>query len=61
MIVGGQETYSLPGTSLDAVELVSFDLDNPVPPCLTDLNNFPVGITGAAGSVGEGSTVLILK
>ena len=47
MIVGG--TYAW-----NDVELVSLDLDNPVPPCLSHLNNFPGGIIGAAGSIGEG-------
>ena len=49
-------TPSSPGSYIDAVELVSLDPDNsPVPPCLTNLNNFPVGINGAAGSIGEGN------
>ena len=48
-------TTSSPGGFIRAVELVSLDPDNnPVPPCLTNLNNFPIGIDGAAGSVGEG-------
>ena len=37
------------------VELVSLDPDYPVPPCLMSLNNFPVGLIGASGSVGDGN------
>ena len=37
------------------VELVSLDPDYPVPPCLMSLNDFPVGLIGASGSVGDGN------
>ena len=41
------------------VELVSLDPDNnPVPPCLANLNNFPVKLDGAAGSVDQGKVKL---
>ena len=50
MVIGGYNDGPLTD-----VELVSLDPDNnPVPPCLKDLNNFPVEIRGAAGSIGEG-------
>lgn len=55
---GVSTTTSLPGGYINAVELVSLDPDNnPVPPCLTNLNDFPIGIDGAAGSVGEGNLI----
>ena len=48
MVVGGY--------NLNDVELVSLDPDdNPVPPCLVNLNDFPVDIYYAAGSVDEGT------
>ena len=51
MVVGGYD--------LSDVELVSLDPDNnPVPPCLANLNNFPVEISYAAGSVDEGKVKL---
>ena len=43
------------GAYLSDVELLSLDSDNPVPPCLMSLNNFPVGLFGASGSVGDGN------
>ena len=53
-------TYSFERTTyvenyLDDVELISLDSDYPVPPCLMRLNNFPVGLFGASGSVGDGN------
>ena len=55
MVVGGYDSSG----SLADVELVSLDPDNnPVPPCLTNLNNFPVELEGAAGSVDEGKVKL---
>ena len=53
MVIGGYN-FDLGGTLSD-VELVSLDPDNnPVPPCLANLNDFQVKINGAAGSVDEG-------
>ena len=52
MVVGG---YNGLGGYFSDVELVSLDPDNnPVPPCLANLNDFPVEISYAAGSVDEG-------
>ena len=52
MVVGGYND----GNYLNDVELVSLDPDNdPVPPCLMNLNDFPVPFIGAAGSVDEGT------
>ena len=57
MVVGGYN-YDL-GGSLSDVELVSLDPDNnPVPPCLANLNDFPVEFYAAAGSVDEGTVKL---
>ena len=57
MVVGGIN-YDLEG-SLSDVELVSLDPDNnPVPPCLANLNDFPVEFYSAAGSVDEGKVKL---
>ena len=53
MVVGGYN-FDL-GGPLSDVELVSLDPDsNLVPPCLANLNDFPVKIYGAAGSVDKG-------
>ena len=52
MAIGG---YSYSNTYYEGVELVSLDPDNPVPPCLMSLNDFPVGLLGASGSVGDGN------
>ena len=53
MVVGGDNSDSR--VALPDVELVSLDPDsNPVPPCLANLNDFPVKIYGAAGSVDKG-------
>ena len=64
MVVGGfyddnydyyDTEFTTPTSSyLDEVELISLDPDNPVPSCLTSLSNIPVGLYGAAGSVGDG-------
>jgi len=52
MVVGGYNDDF--GGYLSDVELVSLDPDNnPVPPCLTNLNDFPLGFAYAAGSVDE--------
>ena len=54
MVVGGVNSNFV-GDFLSDVELVSLDPENnPVPPCLANLNNFPVELYGAAGSVDEG-------
>ena len=51
MVVGGLGDSG----RLADVELFSLDPDNnPVPPCLANLNDFPVRLDGAAGSVDEG-------
>ena len=47
------------GPYLSDVELLSLDSDNPVPPCLMSLNNFPVGLFGASGSVGDGNMSIL--
>ena len=53
MVIGGYN-FELGGHLAD-VELVSLDPDNnPVPPCLANLNDFPAEISNAAGSVDEG-------
>ena len=53
MVIGGYNSDF--GGYLSDVELVSLDPDNnPVPPCLANLNDFPVEIAYAAGSVDEG-------
>ena len=58
-------TYSYerttPQQSLDDVELISLDSDYPVPPCLMRLNNFPVGLFGASGSVGDGNLTKLIE
>ena len=46
---------NFPTEYLTDVELVSLDPDYPVPPCLTGLNDFPIGLFGASGSVGDGN------
>ena len=52
MVVGGYN-YDL-GGRLSDVELVSLDPDNnPVPPCLANLNDFPVE-RGCATRCGDG-------
>ena len=52
MVVGGYNS----GNYLNEVELVSLEpANNPVPPCLMNLNDFPAPISGAAGSVDEGT------
>ena len=52
MVIGG---FNSDLGFLSDVELVSLDPDNnPVPPCLANLNDFPVEIAYAAGSVDEG-------
>ena len=52
MVIGG---YGYSEPILSDVELVSLDPDNnPVPPCLANLNDFPFEIAYAAGSVDEG-------
>ena len=57
MVVGGYN-YDL-GEILTDVELVSLDPDNnPVPPCLANLNDFPVKLESAAGSVDKGKVKL---
>ena len=57
MVIGGYN-YDL-GGELSNVELVSLDPDNnPVPPCLANLNDFLFGIQYAAGSVDEGKVKL---
>ena len=57
MVVGGYNDDF--GGYLSDVELVSLDPDNnPVPPCLTNLNDFPLGFAYAAGSVDEGKVKL---
>ena len=54
MVIGGYN-YDL-GGELSDVELVSLDPDNnPVPPCLANLNDFLFGVQYAAGSVDEGN------
>ena len=54
MVIGGYK-YGL-GGELSDVELVSLDPDNnPVPPCLANLNDFLFGIQYAAGSVDKGN------
>ena len=54
MVVGGVNSNFV-GDFLSDVELVSLDPENnPVPPCLANLNTFPVELYGAAGSVDEG-------
>ena len=56
MVIGGEEVIAGEYIISNAVELVSLDPDNnPVPPCLADLNNFPIGIEAAAGFIGEGT------
>ena len=55
MVVGG---YGDSGRLSD-VELLSLDPDNnPVPPCLANLNDFPVKLESAAGSVDKGKVKL---
>ena len=49
MVIGGYDIGIL-----NDVELVSLDPDVPVPPCLANLNKFPVKTRAAAGSTGEG-------
>ena len=44
-----------PREYLADVELVSLDPNYPVPPCLTRLNDFPIAVFGASGSVGDGN------
>ena len=60
MAIGGHgQDYSQPGSQyLSDVELLSLDPDNPVPPCLMSLNNFPVRLYGASGSVGDGNMTI---
>ena len=54
MVVGGYRIREL-----SDVEIVSLDPNNnPVPPCLTNLNDFPVELDGAAGSVDKGKVKL---
>ena len=58
MVIGGYRGRGR-NPEYDDVELVSLDPDNnPVPPCLANLNNFPVELYGAAGSVDEGKVKL---
>ena len=53
MVIGGyNHSY------LSDVELLSLDPENPVPPCLMSLNDFPVGLFGASGSVGDGNMTI---
>ena len=49
LVVGGYN-----GTNLAEVELATLDpFNKPVPPCLGDLNDFPIGIYASAGAVDE--------
>ena len=55
MVIGGyNHSY------LSDVELLSLDPENPVPPCLMSLNDFPVGLFGASGSVGDGNMSILI-
>ena len=65
MVVGGyydpysgEDRYTTEDPYLSDVELLSLDSANPVPPCLMSLNNFPVGLFGASGSVGDGNATI---
>ena len=63
MVIGGYydeyyDEYDDPDAYLSDVELLSLDPDNPVPPCLMSLNEFPIGLFGASGSVGDGNTTI---
>ena len=55
MVIGGYYGGGDGAGYLSDVELLSLDPDNPVPPCLMNLSDFPVALFGASGSVGDGN------